>query len=62
MGLYLKLSNDRKRVKKQIAALEWELQREDLPEKDRKIFEESLESLKAHLKKLGEEEQCNMED
>ena len=49
--LTLKLENDEEKVKKQIMALEWEL-KQDLPEKDRNIFEESLQALKEHLKKL----------
>lgn len=54
MGLELRLSNDKKKVANQIKALEWELQREDLPEKDRKIFAASLDELKKHLEKLEE--------
>ena len=51
MGLTLKLENDEEKVRKQIVALEWEL-KQDLPEKDKNIFEESLQALKEHLKKL----------
>ena len=54
MGLELRLPSDKKKVAYQIKALEWELQREDLPEKDRKIFTESLNELKEHLKRLEE--------
>ena len=52
MGLALKLENDIEKVKKQIMCLEWQLKQDDLPEKDRNIFEESLKSLKEHLSTL----------
>ena len=54
--LTLKLENDMEKVKKQITCLEWQL-KQDLPEKDRKIFEESLKELKEHLNTLEDKEQ-----
>lgn len=56
MGLELRLENDIEKVKKQIACLEWQLKQE-LPEKDRQIFEESLKELKEHLYTLEDEEE-----
>lgn len=58
MGLSLQLSNDPQKVELQIRSLEWELEREDLPEKDREIFEKSLIHLKKHLDELRKEEEC----
>lgn len=52
MGLKLKLENDIEKVKKQITCLEWQL-KQDLPERDRTIFEESLKELKEHLNALN---------
>jgi hypothetical protein len=51
-GLNVILSNDRKKVRKQIEALEWQLTQ---PEDDysRQIHEETLEQLKAHLETLS---------
>jgi len=53
-GLSVVLSNDRKKVEKQIEALEWQLTQ---PEDDfsRQIHQETLEQLKAHLYTLQEE-------
>lgn len=57
MALTLKLTNDIEKVKKQITCLEWQLKQENLPEKDRKIFKESLKELKEHLDTLENEEE-----
>lgn len=57
MGLALKLENDIEKVKKQIMCLEWQLKQDDLPEKDKNIFEESLKELKEHLSMLESEEE-----
>lgn len=51
-GLNVMLSNDRKKVEKQIAALEYQLVQ---PEDDfsRQIHKETLEQLKKHLETLN---------
>lgn len=54
-GLFVQVTDDAKRLKMQIDGLKWELLREDLPEKDRTIFEESLKILRRRLNELGEE-------
>lgn len=56
MALTLVLENDIEKVKKQITCLEWQL-KQDLTEKDRKIFEESLKELKEHLSMLESQEE-----
>ena len=60
MGLALKLENNIEKVKKQIICLEWQL-KQDLPEKDRKIFEESLKELKEHLNTLEDDDRKRYE-
>lgn len=41
MPLYVKIPKDPKKIRQGITALEWQI-RQEIPEKDRKIFEETL--------------------
>ncbi|MCP1101968.1 hypothetical protein M2454_000761 [Aequitasia blattaphilus] len=50
-GLNLVVSDDRTKIEKQIAALEWQLGK-GLDEKSKLIFEESLKQLKKQLRNL----------
>lgn len=48
MALYAQIPKDTKKIKQGIVALEWQLKQE-IPEKDREIFQQTLEVYKATL-------------
>lgn len=50
-GLNVILLSDKVKVERQILALKWQME-QPADEKSRKIYEETLHTLKAHLKKL----------
>lgn len=60
MALTLELEKDRKKVKRQIAGLKWELMQDDIPDMDRKIFEQSLAALQKHLEQMDEGTESRM--
>ena len=49
MPLYVKIPKDPKKICQGITALEWQL-RQEIPEKDRRIFEETLKEYRSALK------------
>ena len=48
MALYAQIPKDKKKIKQGIVALEWQLN-QDIPDKDRRIFAQTLEAYKAAL-------------
>ena len=48
MSLYAQIPTDKGKIRQGIAALEWQLS-QDIPEKDREIFRQTLEVYKATL-------------
>ena len=48
MALYAQIPKDTKKIKQGIVALEWQLNQE-IPEKDREIFQQTLEAYKCAL-------------
>ena len=48
MALYAQIPKSPEKIKQGIAALEWQLN-QDIPEKDREIFRQTLEAYKAAL-------------
>lgn len=48
MSLYAQIPTDKGKIRKGIAALEWQLSQE-IPDKDRKIFAQTLEAYKTAL-------------
>ena len=48
MALYAQIPTDKDKIRQGIAALEWQL-KQDIPEKDREIFRQTLEAYKAAL-------------
>ena len=48
MALYAQIPKNRGKIKQGIVALEWQLS-QDIPEKDREIFRQTLEAYKAAL-------------
>lgn len=48
MSLYAQIPTDKIKIKKGIDALEWQLS-QDIPDKDRQIFSQTLEAYKAAL-------------
>ena len=48
MSLYAQIPTDKDKIRQGIAALEWQL-KQDIPEKDREIFRQTLEAYKAAL-------------
>ena len=48
MSLYAQIPTDKIKIKQGIAALEWQLS-QDIPEKDREIFQQTLEAYKCAL-------------
>ena len=48
MALYAQIPKDTKKIKQGIVALEWQLN-QDIPEKDREIFRQTLEAYKCVL-------------
>lgn len=48
MALYAQIPKDAEKINQSIIALEWQL-KQDIPEKDREIFRQTLEVYKATL-------------
>ena len=48
MALYIQIPKDAGKIKQGIIALEWQLE-QDIPEKDREIFRQTLEAYKCAL-------------
>ena len=48
MALYAQIPKNREKIRKGISALEWQL-KQDIPEKDREIFRQTLEAYKCTL-------------
>ena len=48
MALYIQIPKDTKKIKQGIVALEWQL-KQDISEKDREIFRQTLEAYKCAL-------------
>lgn len=48
MSLYAQIPTDKDKIRQSIAALEWQLS-QDIPDKDRQIFAQTLEAYKAAL-------------
>ena len=48
MALYAQIPKDTQKIKQGIVVLEWQL-KQDIPEKDREIFRQTLEVYKATL-------------
>ena len=48
MALYAQIPKDPEKLRRGIAALEWQLN-QDIPEKDREIFRQTLEAYKCAL-------------
>ena len=48
MALYAQIPKNKEKIKQGIVALEWQLS-QDIPEKDREIFRQTLEVYKATL-------------
>ena len=48
MSLYAQIPTDKGKIRQGIAALEWQLS-QDIPDKDRRIFAQTLEAYKADL-------------
>ena len=48
MALYAQIPKDTEKINQSIIALEWQL-KQDIPEKDREIFRQTLEAYKAAL-------------
>ena len=48
MALYAQIPKNKEKIKQGIVALEWQL-KQDIPEKDREIFRQTLEAYKAAL-------------
>ena len=48
MALYVQIPKDTEKINQSIIALEWQL-KQDIPEKDRKIFQQTLEAYKCAL-------------
>ena len=48
MALYIQIPKNKEKIKQGIVALEWQLKQE-IPEKDREIFRQTLEAYKCAL-------------
>ena len=48
MALYIQIPKDPEKIRQGITALQWQL-KQDIPEKDREIFRQTLEVYKATL-------------
>lgn len=48
MALYAQIPKNKEKIKQSIIALEWQL-KQDIPEKDRRIFAQTLEAYKCAL-------------
>ena len=48
MSLYAQIPTDKGKIKQGIAALEWQLS-QDIPDKDRQVFAQTLEAYKSAL-------------
>ena len=48
MALYAQIPKDTEKINQSIIALEWQL-KQDIPDKDRRIFAQTLEAYKAAL-------------
>ena len=49
MALYAQIPKDPEKIRQGITALQWQL-KQDIPEKDRRIFEETLKEYRLALK------------
>ena len=48
MALYIQIPKDQEKIRQGITALQWQL-KQDIPEKDREIFRQTLEAYKCAL-------------
>lgn len=48
MALYVQIPKDPEKIKRGIIALQWQL-KQDIPEKDREVFRQTLEAYKCAL-------------
>ena len=51
MALYIQIPKDQEKIRQGITALQWQLN-QDIPEKDREIFQQTLEAYKCALSGL----------